>query len=188
MNTLGEGTYNNTLAFAPHIGQLDSSAATTPRADVFARRERQPTAFSVDEPRWRTVFIQIGNRRGVVTYFDDGTELRPWVATVLRSLSERWGLEPGWDSYDAKPTDTGHAARLLTYLFKLMADSSTPPIITPLWDGGVQATWHRNNKDLEVVVPADEPPTYYFHDATAGEEEEKLDPNLARVRALISQF
>jgi hypothetical protein len=69
-----------------------------------------------------------------------------------------------------------------------MADSSTPPIITPLWDGGVQATWHRNNKDLEVVVSADEPPTYYFHDATAGEEEEELEPNLARVRTLIRQF
>jgi hypothetical protein len=69
MNALVEGTYNNTLAFAPHIGQLDSSAATTQRADVFARRERQPTSFSVNEPRWRTVILQIGNRRAVVTYF-----------------------------------------------------------------------------------------------------------------------
>jgi hypothetical protein len=77
----------------------------------------------------------------------------------------------------------------MSYLFAVMADSSMPPIITPLWDGGVQATWHRNSKDLEVVVSADEAPMYYCHDATTGEEEEeKLEPNLTRVRSLIRQF
>lgn len=115
-------------------------------------------------------------------------ELRPWVASVLRSLSERWGVEQGWDSYDARPTEPRHAARLLTYLFALMNDDSMPPIITPLWDGGVQATWHRNDEDFEIVVSASEPPMYYFRSATTQEEEEELEPNLARARVLIAQF
>jgi hypothetical protein len=187
MNALAEGTYNSTLAFAPHIGQLDNSAATTP--DVFARRERQPTTFSL-ELRWRTEIIRFVDRPAIViTYPDSGAGLPTWIVPVLRSLSERRGIEPGWDSYDAKPTESRHIEKLLTYLFALMADSSMPPIITPLWDGGVQATWHRHNKDLEVVVSADEPPMYYFCYGTTGEEEEeKLEPHLARVRALIRQF
>jgi len=188
MNALMEGTYGSTLAFAPHMGQLDNSAATTPYADVFARLERQSTALS-PELKQRTVHIQFGDRRGVVTYPSSSAEPRPWVVPVLCSLSERWGMESGWDSYDAKPTDARHAARLLTYLFELMRENSMPPTMTPLWDGGVQATWHRNSNDLEIVVSADEPPMYFFRNAATGEEEEKeLVPNRARVRDLIGQF
>jgi hypothetical protein len=184
-----EGTYNGAVAFAPHMGQLDRSAATTPHADVFARRERQPTALSPLEPKLTTVSIQFKNTVIFITYPDSGAGLPPWVIPVLRSLSERRGTKPGWDSYDAKPTESRHIDRLMSYLFALMANSSTPPLITPLWDGGVQATWHRNNADFEMVVSADEPPMYYFHDATSGdEEEEELAPNLARARALIHQF
>jgi hypothetical protein len=188
MNALMEETYNNTLVFAPLVGQLDNSAATTPYADVFAHRERQSTALS-PELKQRTVHIQFGDRRGVVTYPVSGAEPRPWIGHVLRSLLERWGVKPGWDSYDAKPTDVRHAAQILTYLFVFMGRNSPPPTMTPLWDGGVQATWHRNNTDLEIVVSADEPPTYFFRNAATGEEEEKeLEPNRARVRALIQQF
>jgi hypothetical protein len=188
MNALVEGTYNRTLAFAPYAGLLDTSAATTPHADVFARRERQPIVFS-SERQQNTVHILFGERRGTVTYPDRGTKPPPWVVPVLRSLVERWGVKSGWDSYDAKPTDTRHAARLLWYLFSLMDDNSAPPIMTPLSDGGVQATWHRNDKDLEVVVSADEKPTFYFHNGvTNNQEEEELEPNLAHVRVLIQEF
>jgi hypothetical protein len=188
MIALREGTYDNILAFAPHMGQLANSAATT-SADVFARRERQATVF-FPELTPRIVHIQLeAPRRSVVTHSDSGAELPPWFAPVLRSLLERRGVKPGWDSYDAKPTEARHAAQLLTYLFALMGRNSEPPTMTPLWDGGVQATWHRNSRDLEIVVSADEPPTYYFRDAATDEEQEELlEPNLARVRALIHQF
>jgi hypothetical protein len=184
-----EGTYNGTLAFAPYLGLPDISAATTsPYADVFARRERQSTA-SYRQPKTKTVYVEYQNRSGVVTYPDSTTEPPPWLVPVLRSLLERRGVNPGWDSYDAKPTDAGHAARLLTYLFRLMRDNSKPPMITPLWDGGVQATWHHTGKDLEIVVSASGSPTYYFRDEAADEEEEEeLEPNRSRVQALIQQF
>jgi hypothetical protein len=190
MNIAVEGTYSGPLAFAPYLGLPDMSAATTPPyADIFARRERQSTA-SYRQPKIKTVYVQYQNRSGVITYPDSSAEPPPWLVPVFRSLLERRGVNPGWDSYNAKPTDAGHAARLLTYLFRIMRDNSKPPIITPLCDGGVQATWHRNGQDLEIVVPADEPPTYYYRDEAADqEEEEQLEPNrFQRVQALIQQF
>jgi hypothetical protein len=188
MNIAAEGAYGGTLAFAPYLGLPDASAATTTtQADVFARRERQSTAF-YQQPKTKTVYVEYQNHSSVVTYPDSSAE-PPWLVPVLRSLLERRGVSVGWDSYDAKPTEAWQAARLLTYLFKLMRDNSKPPIITPLWDGGVQATWHRNGRDLEIVVSADEPPTYYFRDEAADEEEEEpLEPSRSRVQALIQQF
>ena len=189
MNVSVEGTPGGAVFFTPYLGLPDVSATTTPPySDVFARRERESTA-SYRQPKTKTVYIEYQNRSGVVTYPDSATEPPRWLIPVIRSLLERRGVNPGWDSYDAKPTDAGHAARLLAYLFELMRDDSRPPIITPLWDGGVQATWHRNGKDLEIVVLADEPPTYYFRDEVADvEEEEQLEPNRSRVQALIQQF
>jgi hypothetical protein len=189
MNLAMEGIYAGTLAFAPYLGRPDITATTTPSyADVFARRERQ-SAASYHEPKTKTVYVEYQNRSGVITYPDSNTE-PPWLVPVLRSLLERRGVKPGWDSYDAKPTEAEHAARLLACLFRLMRDDSKPPIMTPLWDGGVQATWHRAGKDLEIAVSADDPPSYYFRDeATGEEEEEQLQPSrFQRVQALIQQF
>jgi hypothetical protein len=185
-----EGTYNGALAFAPYLDLPDITAATTPPyADVFARRERQSTA-SYRQLKTKTIYVEYQNRCGVITYPNASTEPPSWLVPVVRSLLERRSVNPGWDSYNAKPTDAGHAGRLLTYLFTLMRDDSTPPIITPLWDGGVQATWHRSGKDLEIVVSADEPPAYYFRDeASDEEEEEQLDPSrFQRIQALIHKF
>ncbi len=53
----------------------------------------------------------------------------------------------------------------------------------------MQAEWHRQNKELEIVVPADHSARYYYcNAATEDEEEEDLDSNHARVRDLIRQF
>jgi hypothetical protein len=98
-------------------------------------------------------------------------------------------MEPGWDSYQAKPTDVRCVARLLNYLSIVMRENSTPPIVTPLSDGGVQAEWHQHNEDLELVVQADEPARYYYYNAAAEEEEEEeLELNYPRVQQLIDRF
>jgi hypothetical protein len=191
MNSRAEPIYN-TSAFAPRLGQFVSTAATTQHADAFARSRLQPTAYSRVAPIWKTAYVefedmQFGERRVILTYQEHGTGLPAWTALALRSLSERRGLEPGWDGYDAKPTDARHAGRLFSYLFALMHDTSTPPLITPLSDGGVQAEWHGNNRDLEIVVPADGPSTYYYYDGS-DEEEDELDSNLQRVRTVIAEF
>lgn len=180
----------DTSACASRLRHLDTTAARNQQADVFARDERQSTPFSLAAPR--PISIVVHPRLGdpiVLTYLDPGTGLPAWADSVFHSLSERWGVKPGWDGYDAKATDREYVVRLLNYLSALMQDTSTPPIVTPLPDGGVQAEWHRHNKDLEIVVPADHPASYYYYDAaTEDEEEEDLDANHARVRDLIRQF
>ena len=189
MNAVAERTYDTT-AFA-RSGHLVTNTATLQHADVLALPERQSTWFSLTVPRPKriSVSLQIGDQTTVLTYPDFGAGLPAWADPVLRSLSQRWGVKPGWDTYDAKPTAMEHIVRLLNYLSALMQNTSTPPIVTPLSDGGVQAEWHRQNQDLEIVVPADEPSRYYYYNAaTMEEEEEDLDSNHARVQELIGQF
>jgi hypothetical protein len=180
----------DTSACASRLRHLDTTAAPSQQTDVFARDERQSSVFSLAERR--PISIVIRPRLGdpiVLTYLDIGTGLPAWADSVFRSLAERWGVKRGWDSYDAKATDKAYVVRLLNYLLALMQDTSTPPIVTPLSDSGVQAEWHRQTKDLEIVVPADHPARYYYYNAaTEDEEEEDLDANHARVQDLIRQF
>ncbi len=189
MSAVAERLFD-TSACASRLRHLDTAAAPNQQTDVFARDERQSTAFYLAAPRPISIVLHppLGDPI-VLTYLDFGTGRPAWADSVLRSLAERWGVKPGWDSYDAKATDREYVVRLLNYLSALMQDTSAPPIVTPLSDGGVQAEWHRQNKDLEVVVPADRPAWYYYYDAaTEDEEEEDLGANHARVRDLIRQF
>lgn len=190
MSAVAERMYEGASAFAPQLRYQGSNAATTQHSDVFARRQRIPPAVSLPEPKCINVYLPIGDQTVPLTYLDYGAGLPSWVLPVLSSLVVRWGLQPGWDSYDSKPTNRQHVVRLLNHLSELLIDSSTPPVITPLSNGGVQAEWHRNNQDLEIVVPAGEPERYYYYNATTrAEEEEELGPqHLAHVRDLISHF
>lgn len=175
--------------FAPVMRNQSIGAATTQHADVFARQQRQAAAVSFPAPK-SFVLLQIGNQCVKLTYSELGAGLPAWVPPVLQSLSERWGLEQGWDSYDAKPTELQHAVQLLNYLSAFLMEGSALPVITPLSDGGLQAEWHRNNQDFEIMVPADEPASYYYYDAAtqSGEEEELNAENFARVRTIIEKI
>lgn len=105
---------------------------------------------------------------------------------MLKSLPERWGAIPGWDSYNAKPASLQLVVKLLNVLSIVIRDNFQPPQVTALADGGMQAEWHRSKRDLEIVVSADEPPAYYFFDhATGAEEEATLDQHSNRACDLI---
>lgn len=190
MGAVAEDICNGTSALAPRLRQPPTNAATIQHADVFARRERRPAAVSLSEPKGINVSFQIGGQPVRLTYTGSGADLPAWALPVLQSLSERWGIEPGWDSYDAKPTDLQHAVQLLNYLSALLRDGSTPPVITPLSDGGVQAEWHRSSQDLEIVVPVGEPPRFYYYNASTEKEEEGelVQQHFEQVRALIDKF
>lgn len=179
---------SSTPVFAPQQ-RLRLDTTTTVRSDVFASRERQLTAATGIEPRRIAIRLSIGDSSIELVYLDFGAGLPAWAHPVLHSLSERWGVEPGWDGYNAKSTNLQHVVRLLNHLSALMREDSMAPIMVPLSDGGMQAEWHRNRQDLEVVVPTDEPPRYYyFNEVTAEEEEGDLDPNQAHVQDLIMRF
>lgn len=152
-------------AYAPQVRKPKLRTVETVSMDAFARRER--VAYSVP----RVMQISVGSQEIKLTIEGNTTPL--WFQPVIDSMSERWGALAGWDSYDARPTDLLHAIKLLNYLSQILPAEAAAPIITPLADGGLQAEWHRGNKDLEVVVPFGEPARYYYFDAETDLEEEK---------------
>lgn len=170
--------------YAPKIRKPRTAEAVS--MDIFARRER---SIPVMPQRHQAIerVIQIGSQYILLTTEDN---LPIWFEPVINSMSERWGASPGWDSYEARPTDSNLAIKLLNYLSEIMPDEAVPPIITPLADGGLQAEWHRGNKDIEVVVPYNEPARYYYFDAaTDQEEEEELSQqHIGRLRAHINSL
>jgi len=166
-----------------------TSATTTQWADVFSRRDRRETTISMPTLRRLTVRLSIEGGPIDFTYSSFDAGLPRWASPVLQSLSERWGARPGWDSYQAAPTNPQFVVKLLNILSDLMQENSLPPQITPLADGGAQAEWHQQAQDLEIVVPAVEDPTYYYFNRTTKEEEEAaLDPNYAHVQDLIGHL
>lgn len=166
-----------------------ASSGLIQRADVFARWERRPTAITSPEPRRFTVRLLVDGEPLEFAYTTFDEELPAWTGPVFKALSERWGARPGWDSYDAQPTNPHLVANLLNILLDLMHHDDAPPQVTPLADGGVQAEWHSREQDLEIVVTASEPPSYFYFDLAASTQEEAdLDANYARVQVLIGHF
>jgi len=146
--------FYRTDVFATQDRQSFTNSATTQWADVFARRERRAAAISIPEPRRLAVRFSVDGEPVEFTYTSFDVGLPSWATPVLQSLAERWGAHPGWDSYQAKPTNPQLVAKLLNIFSDLMQEGSATPRITPLADGGVQAEWHHQGKDLEIVVPA----------------------------------
>ena len=182
-------TVDQTDVFAPQDQYVIASSSTTQRTDVLARRELQVTAASLPRPKRVPLRIPVGGELIEFTYMNFGGGLPKWGEPVLQSLGERWGVKHGWDSYDARPTNPRLAATLLNILFDLMKDTSCPPQITPLADGGIQAEWHQQGQDFELVVCADDEPTFYYFNEGSGEEEEgRISLDYGRVQGLIARL
>lgn len=159
-----------TSVYAPQ-GRRQQTAKTV-AGDTFARRER---IVYIDPQYYRRPIelkFPVGSKEFKLT-IDDGTSIPDWIISAVKSMNARWGDLPGWDSYDARPTDSEHAIRLLKYLSQILPDKAVAPIITPLADGGLQAEWHTGEKDIEIVVPFGEQARYYYFDAATGQEEEE---------------
>jgi len=187
MASITDALYQTTV-FAQNQ-QLMTNATTTQAADVFARRQRRTTPITIPEPRPLTVRLSIDGEPMDLKYTSFNGALPPWAGAVLQSISERWGVRPGWDSYQAKPTNPNLVVKLLNILSDLLGDNSPSPQITPLADGGVQAEWHRHDQDLEIVVPAEEEANYYyFNSMTCAEEEADLNSNHAHIQDLVGRL
>ncbi len=163
----------NTPAYYSVIGQRSNcSNATTQSTDELARVERYSTVSTAPPPPPLAVQLSVNGQQIKFTYEGPASKLPAWAGPVLRSLTERWGAYDGWDSYDSKPTNPQLVVRLLNILSGLMEESYLAPITTPLADGGIQAEWHHQGKDLEIVVSAGDDPTYYYFDGATSEEAE----------------
>lgn len=188
MDALAIGSWE-TSAYAPPLARkLNPRTAEAVSVGDFARRER---VLPVAPQHHHVLVLQIPvGSQEIKLIMESGTAMPSWFEPVINSMSERWGSYQGWDSYDAKPTDTKLAEKLLNYLSELMPSEAIAPIITPLADGGLQAEWHRGDKDIEIVVPFGEPARYYYFDAEADlEEEEELEEgNIETIRNRINSL
>ncbi len=174
-----------TPAFAP-IPRIPPDTASCSDSAVFARRERKSNTTLPSRCLDVVIRLEIGNGQVcVLTYSGEG--IPDWVQPTLRSLGDRWGVESCWDGYASKPTQPEHVERLLNCLSSILQNDSPAPEVVPLSDGGMQAEWHLNGCDFEIVVAAGEPTRYYFFNSRNGEEEEgDLNSNDSRVRDLVA--
>ncbi len=183
MSAIASDIHGGASAFARAL-RHEIGTVRIQHSDGFARRN----VTIASEAEFGRIVVVLGVHE-VALIYRRGERLPQWLAPVLRSLEERWGKEPGWDSYGAKPTDLKHAQRLLDCLLVVMEDASTPPTITPLSDSGLQAEWHKADGDLEIVVSADEPERYYYYDAlTEKEEGGETKKQTLRLKDLIRRF
>jgi hypothetical protein len=174
------------------MAALPYSIGGTP---VFSRNDRyslhvlERTAAALSEPGPHGVRVVIPIGADSIELIYRGKAMPRWAETVLRSLPERWGSYPGWDGHAAVPTHRRFVVDLLNTLTEVMTDDSPVPQITALPDGGAQAEWHGFENDLEIVVQASESPSYYFFNrVTEDEEENVMEGNEPRVRALIGNL
>ena len=170
------------------FGQQDAITMTSisEGVDVIARPDFSAYEIPIT-PRSHHFLLDVGGKPIRFTYTAPDGRLPLWVRSVLQSLPARCGVRRGWDSYGAAPTDPTLVVQLLTILLSVMEDSSKPPQLTPLADGGMQAEWH-GTSDLEIVVPSKESPTYYFFDHTSNaEEEDIIRDHYDRVRQLVEK-
>ena len=100
-----------------------------------------------------------------------------WVSAQLDAVIN---LPPGWDSYGAQAIDPRLARMVEPAVVELMLNGVPPPSIVPNSDGGLSLEWYRPGVELIIRVPptwsdADDLPSAYFFDASAGVEwEEEL--------------
>ena len=158
-------------------------AATHQSADALARTLSRGLLVPDSSKADLAIFMPALNRKLIFSL--NGNPVPAWASAVVESMEQRWGHHNGWDSYNAKPTETRLAQRLLSILSATLPAPAPAPQITPLTDGGLQASWHTESYDLEISVPAQGLPTYFAYDLKTGDEfegeVEPLDDSLAHI-------
>jgi hypothetical protein len=70
---------------------------------------------------------------------------------LLRSMTELLRLEPGWDSYGGRPTNSYAAGRALALLVDAGWDGPLPSV-SPMADGGITLEWGGDDCSVELIV------------------------------------
>lgn len=120
-------------------------------------------------------------REGGVAAIDRALSAEPgprlaWFPAVMANLARLpWGSS-AWSSEDARPLSDGAVLRLLLLLQEFLPSGGPAPVISPTWDGGVQADWELGDLYLELEVVPDGATRYCFVDERGAEPvEEEFD-------------
>ena len=112
-----------------------------------------------------------------------------WSAAVRENLARLpWGVE-GWSSEDAKPLSAEAVIELLLLLQDFLPPAGPAPVISPTWDGGVQADWELGDLYLEIEIVPDGATRCCFVDERgdeAIEEEFEIDGQEDKLRARMA--
>lgn len=111
-----------------------------------------------------------------------------WVEPTIRALVERMQLPQNWDSYGAKAVTAAAVARALDILTRVMGNGSPTPDVVPLTDGGIQMEWHTANWELEITIPGDDVPAYYYQTSSSPIDEGEMLAPYEHVRTLVSNL
>ena len=78
-----------------------------------------------------------------------------WFQAVVENLGRLpWGVD-SWSSEGAEPLVDGAVARLLLLLQDFLPPDGPAPVISPTWDGSVQADWELGDLYLEIEIVPD---------------------------------
>lgn len=95
-----------------------------------------------------------------------------WAELTVSQVFQLPYNRDGWQEGSVR-TSTAAATDLLLILGWALNADSPAPRIGPVWDGGVQAEWHRNGVDLGIVVSSGGKVFWSFIDLTTGQEVER---------------
>ena len=99
-----------------------------------------------------------------------------WSPAVRENLARLpWGGDT-WSSEDAKPLTPGAVIELLLLIQDFLPPDGPAPVISPTWDGGVQADWELGDLYLEIeVVPDGETRICFVDERSEETVEEKFE-------------
>ena len=80
---------------------------------------------------------------------------------AIHGIVDLLALQPGWNSYSAKPIPSPNAVRAIQLLAEFLDTGTPPPVIVPTVHGGIQLEWHRNGVDIEIYVESPEDVSFF---------------------------
>ena len=94
-------------------------------------------------------------------------------ATARDRVQPLYRLEPGWDSYGARPLDRTIGEFAEELLTQLASDNLVPlPAVVPKSTGGLALEWHHRGSELAFEVSPHSVVVYFF-DPDSGREWER---------------
>ena len=135
----------------------------------------------------------------IVTRGGTAVDPRPflaWSPAVRENLARLpWGAA-AWSSEDAKPLAPGAVIELLLLLQEFLPPDGPAPVISPTWDGGLQADWELGHLYLEIEIVPDGATRCCFVDERGDEaveeefelggQEDKLRARMTVIAAAVS--
>jgi hypothetical protein len=159
--------------------------ATALTESQFESRWEYPITSSaaLTKPKEREFVFPSG--RSTFRIFVTTNPIPTWVEPTVSAFVAVQTLPENWDSYRAKKINRDLINQSLSTLELIMGPTSLAPSVVPLGDGGLQLEWHRDQKDLEIVFPADDLPQFYFKDNKAGVEQEGAASDATHLAKLL---